>query len=218
MSLDVRPFGDRAVLVQPVGALDRMAIRTWVLAVAHRAAARWPQAEVTPGLASVLIAWPGAAPQSDEVHRLLGAVTAEDRLVAGPAGAGAGVEHVVEVRYDGPDLAEVARSLGLAPAELVARHTGQAWSVTALGFAPGFAYLTSSDDLFDRVPRRADPRPAVARGSLAVAAGMCAVYPSASPGGWQLLGSTDVAMFDVARVPPARLRVGDTVTFVAVSG
>jgi KipI family sensor histidine kinase inhibitor len=93
------------------------------------------------------------------------------------------------------------------------RHGRAEWTVAALGFSPGFGYLTCPDPLFSSVPRRADPRPRVPAGSVALAAGMCAVYPSATPGGWQLVGSTDRVLFDPGQDPPAVLAAGDRIVF-----
>ena len=124
--------------------------------------------------------------------------------------------HTLPTRYDGPDLADVAAMLRLPAAEVVRRHQAAIWTVAAVGFSPGFGYLTTPDPLFAAVGRRADPRPRVPRGSVALAAQMCAVYPSATPGGWQLIGSTTAELFDVTAEHPALLRVGDRVEFVEV--
>ena len=106
--------------------------------------------------------------------------------------------------------------LHLPTAEVVRRHRAAIWTVAAIGFSPGFGYLTTTDRIFAEVGRRPDPRPKVPRGSVALAAQMCAVYPSATPGGWQLIGSTSAELFDVAAEHPALLRVGDRVAFVEV--
>jgi UPF0271 protein len=100
-----------------------------------------------------------------------------------------GREHVVRVRYDGPDLDEVTQLLGITREELIARHTGTTYDVQLIGFLPGFAYLGPVDALLARVPRRATPRPRVPALSVGLAAGRTAIYPFASPGGWQLLGT-----------------------------
>jgi KipI family sensor histidine kinase inhibitor len=125
--------------------------------------------------------------------------------------------HTVEVpvRYDGPDLVEVARLTGLSPAGVVAAHTGSPWRVGFGGFAPGFAYLVGGDARL-RVPRRSEPRTRVPAGSVGLAGAYSGVYPRESPGGWQLIGSTDVVLFDVDRDPPALLCTGTTVRFVEI--
>jgi KipI family sensor histidine kinase inhibitor len=122
-------------------------------------------------------------------------------------------EHRIEVRYDGPDLDEVARLTGLTPDEVVSAHTATAWTVAFGGFAPGFAYLVDGDPRLE-VPRLATPRSRVPRGAVGLAGAFSGVYPRESPGGWQLLGTTDAVLFDVDRDPPALLAPGDTVRFV----
>jgi KipI family sensor histidine kinase inhibitor len=122
-------------------------------------------------------------------------------------------EHVIPVRYDGPDLVDVARRLGLAPADVVARHAARRYDVYLLGFVPGFAYLGDLDPTLE-LPRRADPRPRVPSGSVAIAGRQTAVYPLPTPGGWHLVGHTDVRLLDPDRTPPALLAPGDRVRFV----
>lgn len=120
----------------------------------------------------------------------------------------------VPVAYDGPDLAEVAHMTGLTEAEVAAAHCGPEYSVSFVGFSPGFAYLAGTDPRLD-VPRLDRPRTSVPAGSVAVAAGLTAVYPQATPGGWRLIGRTDVALFDPTGDPPSLLAPGDLVRFHA---
>ena len=122
----------------------------------------------------------------------------------------------IPVRYDGEDLAEVAQILGITAEEVVRRHTGSEWSVAFTGFAPGFAYLSGGDPIFN-VPRRATPRTKVPAGAVALAGSFSAVYPQASPGGWQIIGVTDAAMWDLARDLPALLQPGYRVQFVDIA-
>lgn len=119
------------------------------------------------------------------------------------------------VRYDGPDLAEVAELLDISPDEVIARHTGQIWTVEFAGFMPGFGYLTGDAGNLE-VPRRETPRKKVPAGSVALAGPFTSVYPQASPGGWQLIGTTDEIMFDAARTPPALLAPGNRIRFEAL--
>ena len=121
----------------------------------------------------------------------------------------------VAVRYDGPDLADVAALTGLTVDEVVGAHTGRLWQVGFAGFAPGFAYLVDGDPRL-AVPRRATPRTSVPAGAVGLAGAFSGIYPRASPGGWQLIGHTDVALWDLDRDPPALLQPGLRVRFVAL--
>jgi KipI family sensor histidine kinase inhibitor len=119
------------------------------------------------------------------------------------------------VTYDGEDLAEVGSLLGCDSEEVVRRHTGQQWTVAFCGFAPGFGYLTAAGGGWD-VPRRSSPRTKVPPGAVALAGEFSGVYPRESPGGWQLIGHTEVVVFDVERDPAALLRPGMRARFVDV--
>jgi KipI family sensor histidine kinase inhibitor len=120
----------------------------------------------------------------------------------------------VPVTYNGADLDDVARLTGLSTSEVVEAHTGTPWTVAFGGFAPGFSYLVGGDPRL-RVPRRDSPRARVPAGAVGLAAEFSGIYPRASPGGWQLIGHTNLAMWDTSREPPALLTAGMTVRFVA---
>ena len=122
----------------------------------------------------------------------------------------------IPVHYDGEDLAEVAQLLGITPAELVRRHTGSAYNVAFVGFAPGFAYLSGGHESLD-VPRRATPRTRIPAGAVALAGSFSGVYPQASPGGWQIICRTPLAMWDMERDMPALLQPGFRVRFVDIA-
>jgi KipI family sensor histidine kinase inhibitor len=117
----------------------------------------------------------------------------------------------IPVVYDGADLGDVAELLGCDVEALIRRHPSDDWTVAFCGFAPGFGYLTGSG--WD-VPRRSSPRTKVPAGSVALAGEFSGVYPRESPGGWQLIGRTEVAVFDLDRDPPALLQPGRRVRFV----
>lgn len=119
----------------------------------------------------------------------------------------------IPVRYDGPDLADVARHWGVSVAEVVARHGRLEFVAAFGGFSPGFSYLSGLPREW-AVPRLSTPRNRVPPGSVAVADIWCAVYPQASPGGWLILGSTAVQMWDPTRSDPALLPPGTRVRFV----
>ncbi len=116
--------------------------------------------------------------------------------------------------YDGLDLPDIAERWNTSPEGVVRRHQEIEFEVAFCGFAPGFAYLTGlPPDL--RVPRLNEPRVSVPRGSVALADEYAAVDPAASPGGWRLLGRTDLVLFDLERDPPSTLRPGTRVRFEA---
>ena len=119
--------------------------------------------------------------------------------------------------YDGPDLDAVAAHWGLSRREAIELHTSTEFIVAFCGFAPGFAYLTGLPE--DRgVPRRQTPRTEVPAGSVALAGEYSAVYPRRSPGGWQLIGRTDVVLWDPDRDPAALLTAGVRVRFEQMDG
>jgi KipI family sensor histidine kinase inhibitor len=126
-------------------------------------------------------------------------------------------ELVVPVRYDGADLDEVAELTGLTRREVVDRHRCGRYRVAFCGFAPGFAYLTGLDPAL-RVARRTDPRTRVPAGAVAIADEYTGVYPRPSPGGWRLIGSTDLVVWDSDRDPLTLLPPGTVVRFEEVGG
>ncbi|MEY9840301.1 allophanate hydrolase subunit 1 [Streptacidiphilus sp. EB103A] len=130
-----------------------------------------------------------------------------------PSAPPEGAVVTVPTRYDGEDLAEVAALWGVSAAEAVRIHSGGEYRVAFCGFAPGFAYLTGLPERY-AVPRRDTPRTRVPAGSVALAGGYTGVYPSASPGGWQLLGRTELPVWDLGRDPAALLLPGTRVRFV----
>lgn len=170
-------------------------------------------AEVIPAARTLLVrAAPGVAADG----RLAAAIAARaSRATARREDAAEAIE--IPVVYDGEDLAEVAAHLDLTVAEVVAAHQAATWQVAFCGFAPGFAYMTCEDARFD-LPRRASPRPRIPAGAVGLAGRFCGVYPKASPGGWQLIGTTPVPMWDLTRDPPALLRPGGRVRFVERRG
>ncbi len=121
----------------------------------------------------------------------------------------------IPVDYHGPDLAEIATRTGMREQDVIARHAGRAYHVFALGFTPGFPYMGLVEPAL-RLPRRATPRARVSAHAVAMANEQTGVYPSASPGGWHLLGTALVPVYDPHRPEPFLLRPGDEVRFVSV--
>lgn len=113
----------------------------------------------------------------------------------------------------GPDLAEVARHSGLTPQQVVEIHASAAYVVYFIGFQPGFPYLGGLDERL-HTPRRAEPRVAVPAGTVGIGGSQTGIYPFSAPGGWQLIGRTDLNLFNPQHTPPAFLRPGDSVRFV----
>lgn len=117
------------------------------------------------------------------------------------------------VRYDGEDLPTIAEQCGLSIEETINRHCSGLYVAEFCGFAPGFAYLSGLDPVL-QLPRRDTPRTRVPAGSVSIAAMYSAVYPTASPGGWHLIGSTSAAVWDINRDPPALIEPGRRVRFI----
>jgi KipI family sensor histidine kinase inhibitor len=225
----ITPFGDTALLVDVED--DR---------AAHRLAARIesdPSAppgvgEVVVGLRTVLVHIdPMADPLVAEplgieawlAHLGSSVAVAPPGAASAPDGAPAGAPPTpvdpsgrsveIPVTFDGPDLDDVAKAISTSPEGVTELLTGVDLRVAFLGFAPGFPYLVGLPEALARIERRASPRTVVPAGSVAVAAGFAAIYPQRTPGGWQLLGHTDVSMFNPDTPPFALLRAGDTVRF-----
>jgi KipI family sensor histidine kinase inhibitor len=167
--------------------------------------------ELVPAYRTVLIvAEPGQAEALDDLAaRLPG-------LELPPAEAVAGETVEIPVRYDGEDLPEVAGLTGLEPEEVVRRHTAPEYTVAFLGFSPGFPYLVGLDPALE-VPRRDTPRTSIPAGSVGLAGNQTGIYPTATPGGWQLIGRTEVTLFDPARDPPALLAPGTRLRFTVAA-
>jgi KipI family sensor histidine kinase inhibitor len=163
--------------------------------------------DVVPAMHTILLVIDPTVTTVPEVERAVGALVPGRRDEAG----GGLVE--LPVTYDGADLSEVASLLGCGVDEVVRRHTATEWTVAFCGFAPGFGYLTAAEGAWD-IPRRDTPRTRVPRGSVALAGEFSGVYPRESPGGWQLLGRTEVPVFDLSRDPAALLTPGTRVRFV----
>ena len=122
----------------------------------------------------------------------------------------------IPVRYDGDDLSDVAGRVGLTVAELIALHSGTVFLAAFCGFTAGFCYMTGLPERLV-LPRLPSPRPRVPADTVAIADIYCGVYPAATPGGWNLLGTTAVSMWDARRDPPNLVAPGQRVRFVPVT-
>lgn len=204
--------GDRALLAYPPGGDDaETSARVRALESALRARAPAGVLETVPAVTSLLVLYePAVVSFEAACTHLAGAaeVPAED--------AEPGRLHVVPVAYGGehgPDLDQVARACGLDADAFVEEHVRREYRALMLGFRPGFAYLGWLPEAL-RTSRRATPRVSVPAGSVAVAGVQTAVYPTASAGGWNLIGRTGAVLFDPLRDPPALLAPDDRVRFV----
>ena len=201
----VLDYGDQALMVQCGSTAEVLA---W--ADALRAAALPGVLDIVPAARTVLVKLDGPRYQGVIRQRLRKLRVTADAVA--PAERSADV--VIDVVYDGPDLAEVAGHTGLTTAQVIDAHTATLWRVGFSGFAPGFAYLVDGDPRL-RVPRRSEPRTSVPAGSVALAGEFSAIYPRQSPGGWQLIGHTDAVLWDLERADPALLTQGMWVQFRA---
>ena len=200
--MNLRPAGERGLLVE-VEELETV----------HRLHAALRDldppgvVELVPGYRTLLVvAAPDRAGALDELAAALPGL----ELPRAEAVAGEPVE--IPVSYDGEDLPEVAGLTGLEVDEIVRRHTAPEYTVAFLGFSPGFPYLVGLDPALE-VPRRDTPRTSIPAGSVGLAGGQTGIYPTASPGGWQLIGRTEVPLFDPGRDPPALLAPGGRLRF-----
>lgn len=216
MSWRFSALGDGALLAEADGDHERANRAALALAAALEADPPPGFVAAVPAIASLLVCF-------DPLRCAHAALEARLRaLLAGPPAAQEGAGRLVELpaRFggdDGPDLEEAAAALGMAPAELVARLCAAPLRVMMIGFAPGYPYLGPLPAEL-HLPRRATPRAAVPAGSVAIAAGLAGVYPARLPGGWHLLGRTELRLFDPAADPPAALAPGDLVRIVPIAG
>jgi KipI family sensor histidine kinase inhibitor len=201
----VHDYGDQALLLEFD---DTAEVLAWTDAL--RDADLPGVLDVVPASRTVLVKLAGPRYLAATRQRLA-KLRIDQALVQAPMPAGQ-PDVVLDVVYDGEDLAEVAQLTGLTPSEVVAVHTGTLWRVGFGGFAPGFAYLVGGGPRL-HVPRRAEPRTRVPAGSVALAGEFSGVYPRVSPGGWQLIGHTSAVLFDAERDQPALLMPGMWVQF-----
>jgi KipI family sensor histidine kinase inhibitor len=198
-------YGDQALLLQFDSTADVLA---WTAAL--REAAIPGVLDIVPAARTVLLKLDGPRQQSAIRRRLRTLRVAPHAAATAPSGEAT----VIDVVYDGADLAEVADRTGLTTAQVINAHTATLWQVGFCGFAPGFAYLIGGDPRL-AVPRRSEPRSSVPAGAVGLAGEFTGIYPRRSPGGWQLIGHTDAVLWDIDRPEPALLTPGMWVQFRA---
>ncbi len=207
------PLGDRGLLVQWRGSRETALDAVLALCRYIRLINAPGIFDLVPGIDSLLVCYDPLVTAPDGLKGLL----LTDQPPTNPTPRSPGEVHSIPVVYggqDGPDLAFVAQSAGLSESEVITLHTARPMPVLIVGFMPGFPYIGELPPEL-RLPRRAEPRTTVPAGSVAVANDQTGIYPRRSPGGWHLIGRTDVALFDPSREPPALLQAGDYVQFVA---
>lgn len=210
--LHAQPLGDSALTIAFGTEKSTEVLKRVHSAAFAVSAAALPEVEdvVTAYLSLAVFYDSGKTSYSEVAAKVLG--VCESASIAGLAPETSRT-HEICVTYDGPDLEDVGASLGLSTEDVIGRHLARTYSVDLIGFVPGWAYLSELDATLD-LPRRAQPRPRVPAGSVAIAGAQTGVYPLVTPGGWHIIGHTDTVMFDPTRDPPAILRPGDRVRFV----
>ena len=211
MTPRVLRFGEGALLVELGDSFEEDVVG-WARAIADAWESADPFGAAVPAYTSALLRFDPLRVPPAEAQRF-----AEALLARGELGRAAGSKErrLIEIptTYDGPDLAETAARSRLGVEELIDLHSGREYTAYFLGFMPGFAYCGRLDPRIV-APRRERPRERVPAGTVAIADGQTGVYPLPSPGGWQLIGRTDLAMFDPNADEPVRIRAGDRIRFV----
>ena len=218
----VVPLGDGAVMAELADTLDLDANASAhrIAADVRRNAPEWV-VDVMPALVTVTVHFAAETATDAAAHRngatrlLLEALERE----GGEPAAAPGRTVEIPVCYELPhalDLAEIAAVTGLSAAEVVRAHVESSHRVLMIGFVPGHPYIGGLDARL-AVPRRATPRPRMERGAVAIANGQTSIYPFVTPGGWNVIGRTPLALFDPDRDRPSLLEAGDAVVFVPIS-
>lgn len=203
--VSVRWVGDDGLLVEADSVRTVHRVSAWV--ADHRL--RGTLHEVVPAARTVFLT--GTHDSLATIVEEIGVAELPDHARTAPQ------THVVPVRYDGEDLPRVADQAGLSVEQVIALHSGARYTVDFFGFAPGFAYLSGVPEAI-RVRRLASPRVEVPPGAVAIANEYTVIYPAASPGGWNILGtSTGEPLWNEHDLPPNRLGIGGEVIFGAVT-
>ncbi|MEO6918201.1 MAG: 5-oxoprolinase subunit PxpB [Collimonas sp.] len=207
----IHALGENALILN-TGASATLECQQRLWAIAAKAA-HWPHVrDVVPGMNNLTILFDPLASDGSQLAEKLQAAWDADSI---SQKAGRKIEIPVVYGGDsGPDLEQVAIHTGLSPADIVKRHTAAEYIVYFIGFQPGFPYLGGLDPQL-ATPRRSEPRLLVPAGSVGIGGSQTGIYPAASPGGWQLIGRSELQLFDPAANPPTLLQPGDRVRFVA---
>ncbi|TAH52211.1 MAG: 5-oxoprolinase subunit PxpB [Chloroflexota bacterium] len=211
--LNIRVMGDAAVLVEVGETLD-VSLNARVHALARELDQVRGVVSIVPGYTTLLLEYDPALCEYDALLQQI--------LRAAESRAASSIQDTrlieIPVRYGGefgPDLEFVAQHNGISVEQVIAIHTRDIYQVFMLGFAPGFPYMGIVNEKI-AAPRLETPRQRVPAGSVGIAGRQTGIYPRESPGGWRVIGRTDVKLFDAQSEPPTLLRAGDRVKFVNV--
>lgn len=205
-------MGERAAVMQSTGAIDLLCQRR-IWAVAQQLHQARSCIDIVPGMNNLTLIF------DPEQHSGAAFLEGLQQLWDGAEALEFSSRKIqIPVRYGGdygPDLELVAAHAGLSPEQVIAAHSSAEYLVYFLGFQPGFAYLGGLPEQL-ATPRRAEPRLTVPAGSVGIGGAQTGIYPAASPGGWQLIGRTDLCLFDPALATPTLLQPGDTIQFLPI--
>jgi TIGR00370 family protein len=229
MPIQIIPLGDRAIVLQQAGMAGvdgwkRMADLAWAL---RQQAEAWlidivPAYETITVLYDPVLLW-REIENGPEANSLLPYQLAERKLSAFLEDGRTAAEREVQGRridlpvyYGGkygPDLEESAARAGMTAEDFIKEHSKVEYTVAMIGFMPGFPYLSGLPEKLEQ-PRKSVPRAIVPAGSVGIAGKQTGIYPLATPGGWQIIGYTPIAMFNKERSEPVLLRAGDRIRFI----
>ncbi|KMK91114.1 5-oxoprolinase subunit PxpB [Rossellomorea marisflavi] len=222
MDYSLRPLGDHALVIEAGSSIDHathVKVRSICSAI-EEADSAWIT-DIVPAFTTVTLHYdpmklehPDRLPYEtvmNRIHTILSSI---------PPGAEEEPRTIeIPVCYGGdfgPDLESVAEWNDLTPEKVIELHSGSPYLVHMIGFFPGFPYLGGMSEEI-ATPRRKEPRLRVPRGSVGIAGSQTGIYPLESPGGWQLIGRTPVALFDTQACPPGILQAGDRLRFKPIT-
>ena len=209
---ELLPAGDSALLVQLPERIDPQ-VNAWCIALGRSLERRIGKRilDVVVGYCSVTVYFDPLSTDPRLLEEEIRSIAADAGELAGESGGFVEVPVCYGGEF-GPDLSDVARFASCSDEEVIAIHSAATYRVYMVGFVPGFAYLAEVDRRI-AAPRRTSPRTTVAPGSVAIAGGQTGIYPSATPGGWNIIGRTPVKPYDASRREPFLLKAGDRVRF-----
>ncbi|MBW2709165.1 MAG: 5-oxoprolinase subunit PxpB [Deltaproteobacteria bacterium] len=213
---EYRVMGDRSLLVE-LGNEIHLSVHERVrrLFLAIKQTSLNTLLDVVPGYSSLLLVFDPLTTTPDQIRKTINELFLELDRIELPEPANIEIPVVYGGQY-GPDLAWVASYHKTTPENVIERHTQTGYRVYMIGFIPGFPYMGELPENL-ATPRKKTPRTAVPKGSVGLAQRQTGVYPTRSPGGWQIIGRTPLKLFDPLKNPPSLLEMGDRVRFFKIS-